>query len=109
MFQNSDEVILRELKLYVEDWEKLNIKNKIQFFHTMFLSRYVSSGCNLFGICYKPDGLLSDHETFCIYDDQFDIIKSTCQDKNIMWKFISKGLNEDDFPTEATDICNDKI
>ena len=28
-FHNSDEVIIRELKMYIEDWDKLNIKNKI--------------------------------------------------------------------------------
>ena len=37
LFQNSDEVITRELKLYIEDWGKLHIKNKIQVFSTMFL------------------------------------------------------------------------
>ena len=30
LFQNSDEVIIRELKFYIEDWEKLNINNNSQ-------------------------------------------------------------------------------
>ena len=30
LFQNSDEAITRELKLYIEEWEKSNIKNKRQ-------------------------------------------------------------------------------
>ena len=38
----------------------------------------------LFGICDKPNGTLSDHETFCIHNYLFDRIKSTHQDKNIM-------------------------
>ena len=43
----------------------------------------------LIGILEKPDGHFSDHEYFCINDDLFDIIQSTHQDRNIMWKFIS--------------------
>ena len=67
---------------------KLNIKNKSQLSRTMFLSKYGSMylydedlekrfiidheqlkfdrnyGWKLFGICNKPDGTLSDHETF---------------------------------------------
>ena len=30
LFQNSDEAITRELKLSIEYWEKLNIKNSSQ-------------------------------------------------------------------------------
>ena len=84
---------------------KLNIKNKSQLSRTMFLSKYGSMylydedlekrfiidheqlkfdrnyGWKLFGICNKPDGTLSDHETFCINGDLFDRIKSTRQDK----------------------------
>ena len=63
----------------------------------------------LFVICDKPDGSLSDHETFCIHDDILDRIKSTHQDKNITWKFISNEQNENEFMNEATEICNDKI
>ena len=33
------------------------------------------------GIPEKEDGSLSDHEYFCIHDDQFDIIQSTFQDQ----------------------------
>ena len=42
LFQNSYEEIIRELKLYIEDWEKLNIKNKSQLSCAMFLAKYGS-------------------------------------------------------------------
>ena len=42
LFQNSDEAITRELKLYIEEWEKSNIKNKSQLSKSMFLAKYVS-------------------------------------------------------------------
>ena len=40
LFQSSDEVIIRELKLFVEDRE-MDIKNKIQLSRTMFFAKYV--------------------------------------------------------------------
>ena len=52
--------------------------------------------------------LFSDHETFFIHDDLFDRIKSTHQDKNIMWKFIANEPNENESPSEATEICDYK-
>ena len=42
LFQTSDEVIIIELKVYVEDREKLNIKNKSQLSRTMSLAKYGS-------------------------------------------------------------------
>ena len=42
LFQNSDEAITRELKLYIEDWVKLNINNKSQLSCTMLLVKYGS-------------------------------------------------------------------
>ena len=42
ILQNSDEVIIRELKLYIEDWEKLHINNNSQLLCTMFLKKYGS-------------------------------------------------------------------
>ena len=42
LFQNSHEAITRELKLYIEYWEKLHIKNKSQVSKTMFLEKYGS-------------------------------------------------------------------
>ena len=42
LFQNSDEVIIRELKFYIEDWVKLNINNNSQLSCTTFLSKYGS-------------------------------------------------------------------
>ena len=42
MFQTSDEVIIRELKLYAEDWEKLNIKKNSQLLRTLFQEKYDS-------------------------------------------------------------------
>ena len=99
MFHNSDEVIIRELKFYIEDREKLNIKNKSQLLCTMFLEKYGSldpydiypekyspltmnnfnlmknSGWTLIVNPEEPDGSLLDHEYFCIHDDLFDRIK----------------------------------
>ena len=40
--QNSDEVIIRELKLYDEYRGKLNVKNKSQLSCTTFLAKYCS-------------------------------------------------------------------
>ena len=42
LFQNSDEAITTELKLYIEYWEKLNTKNKSQVSKYIFLARYGS-------------------------------------------------------------------
>ena len=85
--------------MYIEDWGKLNTKNKIQLPCTMFLEKYSSlalydedmerifiidhkqlqsdtnSGSNSIEIPDKPDGTLSDNELFCIHDDIFDRIK----------------------------------
>ena len=97
LFQNSDKVIIRELKLYIEDREKLNINNKIQLSCNIFLSKQgildlydkdldkifiidhkqlqfdKKSGSTLNGIPEKPDETLSDNDYFCIHDDIFDI------------------------------------
>ena len=42
LFQNSDEAIIRELKLYIGYWGKLNIKNKSQLSKAIFLTKYGS-------------------------------------------------------------------
>ena len=42
LFQNSDEAITRELKFYIEDWEKLHIKSKSQVSKAMFIAKYGS-------------------------------------------------------------------
>ena len=42
LFQNSDEVIIRELKVYIEHWGTLHINDKRQLLCTMFLAKYVS-------------------------------------------------------------------
>ena len=52
---------------------------------------------------------MSDDEYFCIHDDIFDRIQSTYQNKNIMWKLISNEPNENEYPSEATEINDDKI
>ena len=104
-FQNSDEVIIRELKLYIEYLGKIHINTKSQLSRTVFLANYGSldlygeymdkrfiidhkklkfdkkNRCTLVGISQKPDGTLVDYEWFCIYDDIFDIVQSTHQDK----------------------------
>ena len=63
----------------------------------------------LIGIPEKPDGTISDHDYFCIHDDLFGIIQSTHQNRNIMWKYISNELNENEYQSEATEIHDDKI
>ena len=68
-----------------------------------------TDGWTLIGIPEKEDGTLSDHEYLCIHDDVFDRIQSTHQDRNILWKFVSNELNEDESQSEATDIHEDKI
>ena len=52
---------------------------------------------------------MSDHEYFCIHDDLFDIIQSTHQDRNILWKFISNELNEDESHSKAREIHDDNV
>ena len=52
---------------------------------------------NLIGIPEKLDGTLSNHDYFCIHDYIFEIIQSTHQDRNIMWKFLSNEPNEDKY------------
>ena len=61
-----------------------------------------NAGWTLIGIPEKEDGTLSDHEYFFIHDDIFDRIQSTHQDRNILWRFISNELNEDESHSEAT-------
>ena len=128
MFQNSDEVLIRELKFYIDDWGNLNINNKSQLSCTMFFEKCGSlalydedlekifiiyhkqlqfdtnAGWTLIGIPDKTDGKLSDCAYFCIHDDIFDRIQSTRQDRNIMWGFISNEPNESESHSEATEI-----
>ena len=75
------------LDLYDEDVKKIFIidHKQLQFDKNDVLSLLV--------IFDKPDGSLSDHAMFCIHDDLFDRIKSTHQNTNIMWKFISDKPN----------------
>ena len=54
-----------------------------------------TDGLTLIGIPRKEDGTLSDHEYFFIHDYLFDIIQSTHQYINFLWKFISNEPNED--------------
>ena len=120
LFHNSDEAINRELKLYIEEWGKTHINNNSQLSKATFLAKYGSlalydenmekrfiidhkklqsdktDGWTLIGIPEKEDGTLSDHDYFCIHDDLFDRIKSTHQNRNILWKFISNETNEDE-------------
>ena len=133
LFQNSDEEITRELKMYIEYRETLHIKSKIQVSKAMFIAKYGSldlydeylkerfiiyheqlefdktDGWNLIGIPEKEDGTLSDHEYFCIHDDLFDRIKSTHQDQMFLWKFSFNELNEDESQSEATETHNENI
>ena len=67
-------ILRRPGKRFIIDHEQLELDKNI--------------GWTLIGIPKKLNGTLSDHEYFCIHDDLFDIIQSTHQDRNIMWKFI---------------------
>ena len=69
LFQNSDKIIIRELKIFVEDLEKIFIIDHEQ------LQFHKNSGWTLIGIPKKPDGTFSDHVYFCIHDDIFDRIQ----------------------------------
>ena len=42
LFPNEDEAITREMKVYIEEWEKMHIKNSSQVSKTMFLAKYWS-------------------------------------------------------------------
>ena len=42
LFPNTDEAITRELKMYIGEWKKNNIKNKRQVSKTTFLAKYGS-------------------------------------------------------------------
>ena len=68
-----------------------------------------NAGWTLIVISEKPDETFSYHEYFCIHGDVFDIIKSTHEDRNIMWKFISYEPNEIESRIEATDIHDNNI
>ena len=57
----------------------------------------------------KEDGTLSDYEYFCTHDDMFDIIKSTDQDQNFLWKFSYNEITEDESQSEAIETQNDNI
>ena len=63
----------------------------------------------LIGIPEKEDGNLSHYEYFCIHDDIFDIIQSTRQHRNILWKFISNEPNENGSQSGAKKIHYGKI
>ena len=91
------------MELYDEDLKTIFIiyHEQLQFDKTY--------GWTLIGIPDKEDGTLSDHDYFCLHDDLFDIIQSTHQDRNILWRFISNEPNEDESQSEATEIHNYKI
>ena len=91
------------LALYDEHLKKRFIIDHIQ------LEFDKTDGWTLMGISEKEDGTLYDHDYFCIHDDIFDRIRSTHQDRNILWKFISNEPNEDEYHSEATQINNYKI
>ena len=59
LFQNSDQSIIRELKLYNKEWRKSNIKNNSQVSKDMFLAKYGSL-----------DIYNEDPEKICIIDHE---------------------------------------
>ena len=59
-----------------------------------------NAGWNLIRIPEKPDGILSDHEYFCIHINLFGRIQSTHQDRNSVWKFISNEPNQNESQSE---------
>ena len=70
------------LALYDEDLEKIFIIDHEQ------LEFDKTDGLTLIGIPEKEDGILPDHEYFCIHDDMFDRIKSAHQDQKKWEVFI---------------------
>ena len=101
------EPVKRELRAYIEDWEKLSIKKDDQRYRTRFLAKYgvlsvydidtenrysiddkeihfvKGDGYYLIGNPDHPDGSSTDHEYFCINDDLFDRILENDQDSDI--------------------------
>ena len=76
----SDSVLYRLEKIFVIDHEQLQFDKNTDW--------------KLIGNPEEPDGSFLDYEHFCIHDDLFDIIWSTRQEKNVMWKFMSNKPNK---------------
>ena len=91
------------LDIYEEDVKKIFI---IDHEELQFNNNYV---WNLIWITDEPNGLVSDHECYCIHKYVFDIIQSNHQDKNISLKILSNEPNENDSQCNETYICYNKI
>ena len=87
----------------------MNIRKYIFIIHHKKLEFDKTDGWDLIGISEKEYGTLSYHEYFFIHDDLFDIIQSTRQDRDILWRFISNEPNEDEYQSEAKHIHNYRI
>ena len=93
VFSEHSEPVKRELRAYIEDWEKLSMKKDDQRYRTRFLAKYgglslydintekrysiddkemhfvKGEGYALIGNPDFPDGSSTDHEYFCIHED----------------------------------------
>ena len=114
VFPDHSEPAKRELRAYIEDWERFSIKKYDQISRTPFLAKY--GGLSLYDIdtekryCiddkgvhfvkgdryalignpYHSYGTSTDHEYFCIHDDFFDRILETDHNSDITLKVIHK-------------------
>ena len=114
VFSEHSEPVKRDLRAYIEDWEKLSMKKDDQRSRTRFLAKYgglylydidmekrysiddkeihfvKGDGYALIGNLDHLYGTSTDHEYFCIHDDLFDRILETDQNYNIILKVIHK-------------------
>ena len=114
IFSDSPASVKRDLRAYIEDWEKLYMKKDDQRNRTRFLAKYgglslydidtekrysiddkeihfvKGEGYALIGNPDIPDGSLTDHEYFCIHEDLFDRILATDQDSDISLNLIHR-------------------
>ena len=114
LFSDHSEPVTRELRAYIEDWERLSMKKYYQINRTRFLAKYIrlslydiytekrysiddkaihfvkGDGYALFGKPDYPDVTSTDHEYFFIHDDLFDKILENDQNSDIILKVIHK-------------------
>ena len=114
VFSNQSEPVKRELRAYIEDWEKQPMKKNYQRTCTRFLARYgglyiydidfwkrytiddedthfvKGDGYAFIGNQDHPDGTSTYNEYSCIHYDLFGRILETDQNSNIILKVIHK-------------------
>ena len=114
VFSEHSEPVKRELRAYIEDWEKISMKKDDQRYRTRFLAKYgglslydidtekrysiddkemhfvKGEGYALIGNPDFPDGSSTDHEYFCIHEDLIDRILAIDQDSDISLNMIHR-------------------